>query len=36
MNRATRAFALAIGLSAIMSGVALGIAGGIPSHPAEQ
>ena len=33
MNRATRAFALAIGLSAIMSGVALGIAGGVPAIP---
>ena len=33
MNRAIRAFALAIGLSAIMSGVALGIAGGRPAIP---
>ena len=33
MNRATRAFALGIGLSAIMSGVAFGIAGGNPAIP---
>ena len=33
MHRATRAFALAIGVSVILAGVALGKAGGIPAIP---